>query len=483
MKKFLSNIKLPVFLTTMSGTAKLAIGLVAGICVVAGGAFAAAKAIPTKQSSEIVSQETAVSTPENAAPSPVATNVTKTNTKKSTGNVVIAEVEKPSYTAPTYIPTFSNSANESSSEIPDYMPSASKKGEGTVVDTTSKKTTSSKKTSSASSTSSTASPAPASKQTGAVGSKTSTGTSSNAATGSTVQHTHNYVKEVTKKPTCKDKGLNTYRCTCGETYTEEVEKLEHSWSKWTVSQEATCRDKGVEKRTCSNCQEEEKRDIDKLAHEFDEWTVVTAPTCSKEGVEQRVCKKCGGKEQRPIAKVAHTWGSVTVLTPSTCSEEGVGEHTCLVCNAKETTVVEKQPHTWGRWIVEKANTCTEDGKRHHVCDVCGYAEAETTKATGHTWGAWNTTDPDCTHDGFRTRECATCGETQTETLKKFGHSASSPIRENETPATCEADGSYDSVIICTECGDEISRTTVTIPKLGHYYVNGECIRCHAQEAQ
>ena len=47
------------------------------------------------------------------------------------------------------------------------------------------------------------------------------------------------------------------------------------------------------------------------------------------------------------------------------------------------------------------------------------------------------------------------------------HTAAAATRENENPATCTADGSYDEVVKCSRCGTEISRTSKTIPALGH----------------
>lgn len=47
------------------------------------------------------------------------------------------------------------------------------------------------------------------------------------------------------------------------------------------------------------------------------------------------------------------------------------------------------------------------------------------------------------------------------------HTAGEPTRENVVPATCTTDGSYDEVIKCTECGEEMSRTHKTTPALGH----------------
>lgn len=47
------------------------------------------------------------------------------------------------------------------------------------------------------------------------------------------------------------------------------------------------------------------------------------------------------------------------------------------------------------------------------------------------------------------------------------HTPAEPVKENEIKATCESDGSYDEVIYCIECGDEISRNNVKVKAAGH----------------
>lgn len=51
------------------------------------------------------------------------------------------------------------------------------------------------------------------------------------------------------------------------------------------------------------------------------------------------------------------------------------------------------------------------------------------------------------------------------------HTAGEPTQENVVPATCTTDGSYDEVIKCTECGEEMSRTHKTISATGHKFVD------------
>ena len=49
------------------------------------------------------------------------------------------------------------------------------------------------------------------------------------------------------------------------------------------------------------------------------------------------------------------------------------------------------------------------------------------------------------------------------------HTESTAIVENKIDANCTKDGSYDSVIYCSECKAEVSRKTKIIDKLGHDY--------------
>ena len=86
----------------------------------------------------------------------------------------------------------------------------------------------------------------------------------------------------------------------------------------------------------------------------------------------------------------------------------------------------------------------------------------------------------CTQDGHAEYwYCADCGkyftdakgdnETTIEQLEipATGHTPADSVRENEEPATCTAEGSYDEVVYCEICDTEISRTSKTIDKLAH----------------
>lgn len=133
------------------------------------------------------------------------------------------------------------------------------------------------------------------------------------------------------------------------------------------------------------------------------------------------------------------------------------------------------------YIAAETATCTQDGHAEYwYCADCGkyFTDAEgnnettiaqlTISAMGHEWSEWQTTKPaTCTEDGLQKRVCEKCGEEESDTVIAAGHSPTDPVRENEVPATCTAEGSYDEVVYCEVCDTEISRTSKTIEKTAH----------------
>ena len=89
-------------------------------------------------------------------------------------------------------------------------------------------------------------------------------------------------------------------------------------------------------------------------------------------------------------------------------------------------------------------------------------------------------EPDCISDGNAEYwECGLCTryfldeagtqETalQNVVLAKTGHTPGEAVRENEVPASCTADGSYDEVTYCTVCSEKLSTERRTVPAAGH----------------
>ena len=57
------------------------------------------------------------------------------------------------------------------------------------------------------------------------------------------------------------------------------------------------------------------------------------------------------------------------------------------------------------------------------------------------------------------------------------HIEAKGVRENAVAPTCETAGSYDEVVYCAECDEELSRTKKSIKKRSHNYKNGICVYC------
>ena len=83
------------------------------------------------------------------------------------------------------------------------------------------------------------------------------------------------------------------------------------------------------------------------------------------------------------------------------------------------------------------------------------------------------TEPTCAEEGctFYTATVIFEGEEYTDeqfaSIAKLAHTPGKAIQENEMAATCVTAGSYDEVVYCTECGEELSRDTKTIDKIAH----------------
>ena len=66
--------------------------------------------------------------------------------------------------------------------------------------------------------------------------------------------------------------------------------------------------------------------------------------------------------------------------------------------------------------------------------------------------------------------CSGCGYEISRSkmnIPATGHTPGEPVIENATPSSCTAAGSYESVVYCRTCGQEISRNTVFVEAAGH----------------
>ena len=145
-------------------------------------------------------------------------------------------------------------------------------------------------------------------------------------------------------------------------------------------------------------------------------------------------------------------------------EEAEGSHTCDYCG-------------------EKVSDCA-DNDNDHNCDVCD--KPLSTCEENYDEGKI-TTPAACTDKGVKTYTCAVCGATKTEDILPTGHTdkngdyecdncyaelciehkASEAVKENEVASTCTVAGSYESVVYCSVCKEEMSRETKALELADH----------------
>ena len=162
----------------------------------------------------------------------------------------------------------------------------------------------------------------------------------------------------------------------------------------------------------------------------------------------------------------------------TCENTGLtkGKH-CSKCGEVilEQQVIPATGHTNAEAVIENNidATCTTAGSFDEVvyCSVCDVEisrESITVDALGHDVITHDAQKPTCTEVGWETYEtCSRCDYTTYEEIGSVGHSPKQSVVENVIDSTCITEGSYDNVVYCDECGDELSRTTIRMSILGH----------------
>lgn len=182
------------------------------------------------------------------------------------------------------------------------------------------------------------------------------------------------------------------------------------------------------------------------------------------------------KETIGATEHTHTAGEPTQenVVPATCTTDGSYDEVikCTECGEEMSRTHKILPATGHKFVdTVVAPTCTAQGYTLHKCSVCGEETKDTyTDALGHKYGEW-VIDKPATEDaaGSKHRDCVRGDDTQTEVIPQLTHvhTPGAAVKENEVPATCEAEGSYDEVVRCSKCGEVISTTHKTTPALGH----------------
>ncbi|MBQ8944053.1 MAG: leucine-rich repeat domain-containing protein, partial [Clostridia bacterium] len=321
------------------------------------------------------------------------------------------------------------------------------------------------------------------------------GSSNTSLTGAT---RHYYIEVLEQPATCISAGISSYSYWSDTNPVEYVIEPEiigltdHTPGDPIIENtiSPTCSEDGSYDSVvyCSVCGEELSREsvtVPATEHTPDEPITenTVAPTCTEDGSYDSVvyCSVCGeelSRETVTVPATGHKPGGPNKesVVPTTCTVPGHYDRViyCTVCGEelnRRTITIQATGHTPAEPVTENyyAPTCTYSGRYDSVvyCSACGEELSRETimvYATGHNIKAF-TVEPTCTNVGYTNYICLTCGNLigQTTIIPAKGHTPGSPVAENETSATCHSAQHYDNVVYCSACGEELSRTTVTVP--------------------
>ena len=272
---------------------------------------------------------------------------------------------------------------------------------------------------------------------------------------------------------------------CHEKFVNVTKKAPgHDWN--VVTTDPTCTATGSEDYECIVCHETKSNTLPALGHDmhFDGYlwsgdysSAKAVFVCGREG-----CDHVEYEVATVETEVKKATCTVAGSTTNTASYEEYDPESIVV------SVTEPTGHTAGEveHITSKEATCEEEGYHDDVikCTVCQEVLSREVKvvdpALGHIWGEWELSEESsCTEDGIEIRYC-TRDEEHFETRPHYatGHTpAEEAVIDEEAvvEATCTDNGSYDLVVYCTTCHQEISRETVEVPALGHSWGEWELV--------
>lgn len=157
-----------------------------------------------------------------------------------------------------------------------------------------------------------------------------------------------------------------------------------------------------------------------VGHNFGEWTVTEEPTCQDEGVETRVCKSCKKTQERTLNTVDHNWQKYfTVDEEPTCTEIGVAYVYCDDCDETcDTYYIPATDHCFDASEIIEYADCETDGLVVRMCKYCDETEEIEIPALGHCWTDEKVVDFEPTNDysGQKSYHCLYCDATSGEEI-------------------------------------------------------------------
>ena len=317
------------------------------------------------------------------------------------------------------------------------------------------------------------------------------------------EHSCIYDKQVAEsdylatEATCTLKATYYLSCTCGAAGVETFESGEFAAHTYTqevaeagyLATEATCTAKATYYKscTCGAVGAESFESGELAAHVYQ--AVVTDPTCTVGGYTTYTCQRTGCGHTYTADEVGasgHDFDQVVMedrylANIPSCVVLAQYYYSCKCGEAgTETFDGEEIKHMYihegvsDDYLATSA-TCTAASTYYKSCE-CGKSSKDDTNAIftfgetlGHDYDE-DVTAPTCTNDGYTTYTCSVCDDTYTaDKVDALGHTSGEKVVENELAPKCDEEGSYDQVVYCTVCTEQVSRKTIVVDALGHDY--------------
>ncbi|MCI5744897.1 MAG: leucine-rich repeat domain-containing protein, partial [Erysipelotrichaceae bacterium] len=298
------------------------------------------------------------------------------------------------------------------------------------------------------------------------------------------------VEENRLEPTCLEAGhydSGVYWSVCGEELSRTESALDALGHDLThhEAKAPTCTEIGWEAYdTCSRCDYSTYNELSALGHtpaEAAEENRVE-PTCLEVGHYDSVvyCSVCGEELSRSVIILEALGHDLThhEAKDATCTEIGWEAYdTCSRCDYSTYNELSALGHTPAEAVEENRvePTCLETGHYESVvyCSVCGEELSRTEitlEALGHDLTHHEAKDATCTEKGWNEYyTCSRCDYSTYNEISALGHTPAEAVEENKVEATCLDKGHYDSVVYCSVCGEELSRSVIILEALGHKY--------------
>lgn len=304
------------------------------------------------------------------------------------------------------------------------------------------------------------------------------------------EHVHD-LDVVTVEPTCTKDGSKTTTCLDPECDFEKVEVLHAKGHDYytLMGLEPTCTENGfTDYQVCSVCEETKGfTTLEATGHTPGEAMKenVVEPTCTDKGSYDHIvcCVNCNAEldnHKESIPATGHDWVEVPAKA-ATCKPGHYEYYKCACGETKDYVEIPKAydclPSDHPIELERKGATCTNDGfyKEAIVCmnDECGAILSEISvvvlEKLGHDFVHVEAQDATCTVDGWSAYDYCTRCDVKEGYEKKVapGHIKGDVVVENKVESTCASKGSYDNVVYCTVCEEELSRKAASIAKLPH----------------